>query len=264
MNKNYPRTSLFNTEERVIYCSKIGRNYHLSVWLPPSYSTSNQDYPVIYLLDGDINFGMAAGLTPLLHWMGGIQEVVVVGISYEMESYDQFVTLRELDFKIPEVKDAPSNSYADLFLDALTQEMIPLIEANYRAIPSDRCLYGYSSSGFFVLYALFHQPDAFRRYLCGSGDLDIAYPYLIKHDQKLMERITNDPIELYLSVGELEENLIPFFHKLISFLGNREYPGLTMKTEIYKDEQHSPEGVALTYLHGIRSLYQAINDKDTS
>src|SRR3712207_8765295 len=77
------------------------------------------------------------------------------------------------------------SSAANLFLDALTQEMIPFIEANYRTIPSDRCLYGYSSSGFFVLYALFHQPDAFQRYISGSGDLYIAYPYVIQHDAQL-------------------------------------------------------------------------------
>jgi predicted alpha/beta superfamily hydrolase len=261
MSKNYPRTSLFSTEERTILCSKIGREYHLSVWLPQSYATSNQDYPVIYLLDGDLVFGMAASLTALLHW-GGTQEVVVVGIGYDMESYDQWGTLRELDFKIPEVKDAPSNSYADLFLDALTHEMIPFIEANYRTIPSDRCLYGYSSSGFFVLYALFNQPDAFRRYLCGSGDLNIAYPYFIKRDQKLAERISNNQIELYLSVGELEENLTPYFHKLISFLENKKYPSLKLITEIYKGEQHGSEGAALTYLHGIRNVYPTVRSTE--
>jgi predicted alpha/beta superfamily hydrolase len=263
MSNKTLRTSLFDTEERMIFCSKIGREYHLSVWLPQSYYTSNQNYPAIYLLDGDINFGMAASFTPLLHWMGGIEEVIVVGISYAMESYDEFVRLRELDFKIPEVKDAPSNSHADLFLNALTQEMIPFIEANYRTIPSDRCLYGYSSSGFFVLFALFNQPNAFRCYLSGSGDLDVAYPYLIKHGQMLAERKPDDPIQLYLSVGGLEENLVPSFHKLISFLENEKFPGLTLKSEIYEGEQHGSEGVALTYLHGVRSVYQASNDKDT-
>ena len=262
MNENYPRKCLFDTEERTIFCCKVSREYHLSVWLPQSYTASSQAYPVIYLLDGDFCFGMAAGLTPVLHWLLGMPEVIVVGINYDMESYDQAIRLRELDFKIPEVKDAPPDSYGDLFLNALTQEMIPFIEANYRTIPSDRCLYGYSSSGFFVLYALFNQPNAFRRYLSGSGDLDIAYPYLIQHDKKLAARNTNDPIQLYLSVGELEENLIPSFHQLISFLENGNYPGLTLITETYKGEPHGAEGIALTYLHGIRSVYHVVHSTE--
>jgi uncharacterized protein len=239
----------------MVFCPKIGREYHLSVSLPQSYTSSKLNYPVIYLLDGDMNFGMAAGLTPISNWFLGIPEVIIVGINYDMESYDQFAKLRELDFKVPEIKDAPPDSYADLFLAALTQEIIPFIEANYRTVPADRCLYGYSSSGFFVLYALFNQPDAFRRYLSGSGDLDAAYPYLINHDQKLTARKPNDPIQLYLSVGELEENLIPSFHDLVSFLEKGRYPGLALITEIYRGEKHGAEGVALTYLHGIRSVY---------
>jgi len=257
MNKTFPRKTLFDTEDRTIFCSKIGREYHLSVWLPPSYTTSKENYPVIYLLDGDLMFGMAVNFTAPLHWLSGISEVIVVGINYDMESYDEWLKLRELDFKIPEIKDAPADSYADLFLNALTQEMIPFIEANYRTVPTNRCLYGYSSSGFFVLYALFNEPNAFRYYLAGSGDMDVIYPYLIKHDQKLRARKTNEPIQLYLSVGGLEESLIPSFHQLISFLENGKYPGLTLITEIYNGVGHSAEGTALTYLHGISSAYQA-------
>ena len=50
MNEHYPRKGLFDTEERTICCSTVGRDYHLSVALPESYATSDQAYPVIYLL----------------------------------------------------------------------------------------------------------------------------------------------------------------------------------------------------------------------
>src|SRR3712207_1470588 len=157
MDEQYPRTLLFGTEERTLFCPTLDRKYHLSVALPDGYRTSTQAYPVIYVLDGDAYFGMAARLTTINQWFKRAPEAIIVGISYGTESYDQWATLRERDFKIPEVRDAPPDSAANLFLDALTQEMVPFIDANYRTIPSDRCLYGYSSSGFFVLYALFHQ-----------------------------------------------------------------------------------------------------------
>jgi len=261
MSEHYPRTALFGTEERTLFCPTLGREYHLSVALPESYSTSTQTYPVICVLDGDLFFGMAAGLTPITRWCVGVPEVIIVGISYGMQSYDQWVQLRERDFKIPEVRDAPSDSAANLFLDALTQEMIPFIEANYRTIPSDRCLYGYSSSGFFVLYALFHQPQAFQRYLCGSGDLYIAYPHVIQHGAQLAARDGATPIQLYLSAGELEDDQFPFFHQLISFFEQSNYSGLTLTTEIYPGERHGSEGVALTYLHGLRMLYPQVESE---
>ena len=89
MNEHYPRRSLFDTEEHTLFCSTVGEDYHLSVALPESYATSDQAYPVIYLLDGDVTFGMAAGLTHIEHWTLGTPEVIVVGIGYDMESYAQ-------------------------------------------------------------------------------------------------------------------------------------------------------------------------------
>ena len=133
--------------------------------------------------------------------------------------------------------------------------MIPFIEANYRTIPSDRCLYSYSSSGFFVLYALFHQPYAFQRYISGSGNLSAAYPYLIQHDAQLAARDATQRIQLYLSIGELEDDWLPYFHQLVALFKQRNYPGLTLTTEIYSGEGHGSEGIALTYLHGLRRVY---------
>ena len=216
---------------------------------------STQAYPVIYVLDGDACFGMAAGLTPIAHWFSEAPEAIIVGISYGIESYDQWAQLRERDFKIPEVRDAPPDSAADRFLDALTQEMIPFIDAHYRTIPSDRCLYGYSSSGFFVLYALVHRPDAFRRYLSGSGDLYIAYPYVIRHAARLAARDAAPPIQLYLSAGALEEDQFPSFDHLVAFFERGDFPGLTITSEIYADEGHGSAGIPLTYLHGLRRVY---------
>jgi predicted alpha/beta superfamily hydrolase len=261
MSDQYPRTALFGTEERTFFSPTRGREYHLSVALPEGYRTSTQAYPVIYVLDGDLLFGMAAGLTPITRWFWDVPEVIIVGIGYGMESYDQWAQLRERDFKIPEVRDAPPDSAANLFLQALTHEMLPFIDANYRTMPSDRCLYGYSSSGFFVLYALFHRPNAFRRYLSGSGDLYIAHPYMIQHDAQLAGRDATNPIQLYLSAGELESDQFPYFHQLVAFFEQGNYPGLTLTSEIYPGERHGSEGIALTYLHGLRMLYPQLESK---
>jgi len=255
MNANDPRKSLRNTEERVLTCHTVGQEYHLSVALPESYAASGQDYPVLYLLDGDLFFGMAANLTPLVCGSMGKPELIVVGIGYDLESMDEWFRLREIDLKVPEVADAPADSRAGLFLNALNQEIIPFIEANYRVRPSDRALYGYSSGGFFVLYALFHQTGVFHRYIAGSGDLYLAYPYLIQHADRLANRTSTDPLQLYLSTGELEEHQFPYFHQLLDFLERASYPGLAVQAEVFPGAFHGPEGIVLTYLHGIRQLY---------
>jgi hypothetical protein len=68
MSEQYPRAALFGTEQRTLFSTIRGREYHLSIALPDSYKTSTQAYPVIYVLDGDFNFGVAAGLTRFSNW----------------------------------------------------------------------------------------------------------------------------------------------------------------------------------------------------
>ena len=257
MSEQHPRAALFDTEARTIFSTIRGREYHLSVGLPDSYKTSTQAYPVIYVLDGDFNFGVAAGLTRFSNWFRRVPELIIVGIGYDMATSEEFAALRDLDFDVPGMPGASSDGAANLFLDALTQEIIPFINANYRTVPSDRCLEGYSSSGIFVLYALFQQPDAFQRYISGSAVLKQTYDYWVQHDAQLAAHDAAHPIELYLSVGELEEDL-PSFRQFVAFLEEGSYPGLTVHSEIYAGEGHGSEGIALTYLHGIAEVYPQV------
>ena len=258
MSEQYPRAALFGTEGRTLFSAIRGRDYRLSVALPDSYTTSTQAYPVIYVLDGDFNFGVAAGLTRFSNAFRNVPELIVVGIGYDMATVDEFAALRDLDFDIPGVPGASPDSVSDRFLDALTREIIPFIDANYRTIPADRCLQGYSSGGFFVLYALFQRPDAFRRYISGSAILSATYAYWIRHDARLAARDAGTPIQLYLSVGALEADDLPNFQKFVAFLKQGNYPGLTVSSEIYAGEGHGSEAIALTYLHGIARVYPQV------
>jgi len=109
-----------------------------------------------------------------------------------------------------------------------------------------------------VLYALFQQPDAFQRYISGSAILNVTYDYWIHHDAQLAARDGSNPIQLYLSVGELEEADIPNFRRFVALLEQGNYPGLTVSSEIYAGEGHGSEGIALTYLHGIAKVYPQV------
>ena len=106
MSEQYPRAALFGTEARTLFSTIRSREYHLSVALPDSYKTSTQAYPVIYVLDGDFNFGVAAGLTRFSNWFRKVPELIIVGIGYDMETSDEFAALRDLDFDIPGVPGA--------------------------------------------------------------------------------------------------------------------------------------------------------------
>ncbi len=253
MKTSFPRVELFQTEKRTLFSKLIGQEYQLSVRWPGFPEPTQKRFPVLYVLDGDTFFGLATSLTDHLH---NVPPTILVGIGYDMQSWEEWLERRETDFKIPEVKDAPTDSHADQFLAALKQEIIPFVEANYPIDPGERSLYGFSSGGFFVLYALFHEPGLFRRYISGSGDMEIACPYMIAHDQQLLSRKKPDPIDLYMSVGELEENSHQPFHQLADTIWSKQYPGLRLITDIFTNETHSGGALALSYIHGLRKCYQ--------
>src|SRR5918993_1121678 len=56
------------------------------------------------------------------------------------------------------------------FMQFLRQELIPLIEADYRADPADRTLLGHSMGANFALCTLYHHPDLFQRCVAASFD----------------------------------------------------------------------------------------------
>ncbi len=138
-----------------------------------------------------------------------------------------------------------------------------LLEREYqltRADPRKRILYGYSSSGFFVMYTLANAPDLFHTYLAGSPDTDLSAVYLPAHDQKLLSQQAKDPIDLYLSIGSLEgedQSSLPTYPQLVANFQAKNYPGLRLITDIYEGENHGSGGATLTLINDLRKCFSS-------
>jgi predicted alpha/beta superfamily hydrolase len=122
-------------------------------------------------------------------------------------------------------------------------------------LPDDRCLYGYSWGGFFVLYTLLHEPDAFRRYISGSGLVEHTTEYLSREAGLLREQNSNLNATVYVSVGEREADQVAGLMEFVDILGGVRRPNIELSTEVYPSEGHGPAGIALTYLRGLREVY---------
>jgi uncharacterized protein len=255
------RFGLYHTEVRPLKSKLLNQEYQISLYTPEDYTSNSNRYPVVYLLDADIFMGTAANMLPLLNWLDGVPPMLIAGIGYNMKNYAEWSTLREVDFKIPEVQADPPNSRADRFLAALKQEIIPFVEQNYRADPAQRILFGYSSSGFFNVYALANEPGLFRTHIAGSPDTELSSLYLPAHDQKLAARDGKNPIDVYLSVGSLEgvfQSTKETYDVLVKHFQDKAYPGLKLVQETYPGENHGSGGAALSFAHGLRMTYPTV------
>ena len=139
--------------------------------------------PVLYLLDADVGFALAAEIARMRGIMGLQPTAMVVGIGYGVDLLE-FAKLRTADLT-PPLSEAgraalggmtsfigEQDGGADAFLSFLTDTLAPEIGRRYpEASPDDRILFGHSLGGLFTAYALLTQPSAFRTFLINSPSL---------------------------------------------------------------------------------------------
>ena len=134
---------------------------------------------------------------------------------------------------------------ANQFLLFLCQELKPYLHAQYRIDPTDAVLVGDSVGGLFALYTVFHQPEAFPRYVIGSPSIYHDEAITFTYEATYAQAHADLPVTIFLSVGGLEAITEPGFAAMVSnvarlteILTSRKYPGLKLTTHIFDNETH--------------------------
>jgi hypothetical protein len=138
------------------------------------------------------------------------------------------------------ISDHVASGGAHHFLQFIHNALMPWIEAEYRVDAGDRTLMGFSWAGEFALYALFHQPRLFQRYVVVSPDLPYGNGFILNAEQKYAEHHDNLPICLYLAYGEPEINDYerPFLERFLDALKGRSYADFTLTYEVIPKYTH--------------------------
>ncbi|MEL7487849.1 MAG: alpha/beta hydrolase-fold protein [Pseudomonadota bacterium] len=160
-----PLAALNDADHKRVVSEAIGRPFHIHVRPPLNYEETEQLYPTVYLLDGDVLFPLLGAYHVLLNIDTNVPDAIIVGISYggfgaENGNY------RSADYTVPPFPDdylagLPGSDGAPAFHAFLKDEVIPHIEKTYRADPERRILVGQSRGGHFALYSAMADPDLF-------------------------------------------------------------------------------------------------------
>jgi len=255
----YPEATVFHSEARSLVSSVVGQEFRIPVWLPPSYAQSERTYPVLYVTDSNLMFGMATDAVALLLFGQEIPEIIVVGIAYPMQSYDDWARIRRRDLTPTAMPDRPGSGGADRFLTFLRTELFPFIETNYWVDPADRALFGYSLGGLFTLYTLFSQPSLFRRYIAGSPSVKWDASTLLQVEAAYAVEHRTLPATLFMSSGSLEVNpkaidTLSAVQNFDAILRGRHYDGFHHEYLVFDGETHL-SGVAPALVRGAKSIY---------
>ena len=242
--------SLYNTTTEYITSESIADSFLIFVSVPDNYYSSNKRYPVLYILDGDIAFGMAVSIARYLQIGDNIPELIVVGIGYGAVNKSA-AEKRKRDFG-PELAGS-----ADDFLQFLKSQLIPHIDLKYRTITESRTINGFSLGGLFVLYTLFTQPDLFSNYIAGSPYLIWDDNSIYKYEESFSEKVVNKNLNLFISVGSEESDdkyFIPI-DSLVTKIQEKNYPTLDLTTKVFDGSTHlagPPESIT----HGLISVFR--------
>lgn len=254
--------ALADTQRRNLTSEITGRTYQISVALPENYAASNETYPVLYAVDANIQFGTVVETAREQHQFGIVPELIIVGIGYPVDRYAQSEELRRVDLTPTEDPGLlPDGSGgAPGFLDFIRRELIPLIELEFRADPTDRALFGHSLGGLFGLYALLEGGGTFQRVIAASPSIGWDDRVTFKMESAYSESHESLPAVLYLSSGLLEDDeewgeSASNVRELATILEARNYAGLQIKTAYFEDETHITV-IPATISRGLRTIYE--------
>ncbi|TJZ77357.1 alpha/beta hydrolase [Chitiniphilus eburneus] len=191
--------------QRTLHSNQTGRDYRLFVAVPDAPPPPG-GYPVLYLLDGNATFALAAQVA---RTQRGLDPAVVVGIGYPIDgAFDVVARAEDYTPPLPDAlpADAPRTKYreggAARFLDFIEHTLKPDLAARWPLNPSRQALYGHSYGGLFTLYVLFSRPDAFQSYIAVSPSVWWGERWLLRdHPLPAVDHVP----QVWIGVGGLEQ-----------------------------------------------------------
>jgi predicted alpha/beta superfamily hydrolase len=249
------KTNLYNTQVKVFRSIIIDDDFYIYISLPDGYEESVKKYPVLYLLDGDISFGMARSIARYLQFGNSIPELIIVGIGYGALKKSKGND-RNRDYTVSNRRNRPGSGGAPKFRKFLQEELIPYIDDEFRTVPDDRTLNGYSLGGLFAMYSLFTEPDLFNRYIIGSPHLAWDNFRIFSIQEDAFNSIGDINGSVFISVGseQSKETYYDPIDKMVTLFEEKGYESLKLYTKVFDGGTHlvcPPE--ALTY--GLVSVF---------
>ncbi len=231
------QVTLFNTETRTLKSSHVPQEFAIFVGLPPSYRASHQRYPVLYVLDGNLEFPLVKSALEVL-WLGReVAETIIVGIGYPTADLGETGVLRVRD--LTPTARGPGSGGAGDFLKFIREELIPTIDSHYRTDPNLRLLFGDSRGGLFALYALFQPVPTFYRYIIGSPSIWWDEKGMFRLEEEYAASHSDLPAWVSLSAGSLEnEQMLRNVDEMARRLKARAYPNLKLSVSVFEGETH--------------------------
>ncbi|TPN84766.1 alpha/beta hydrolase-fold protein [Aquimarina algicola] len=207
-----------------IKSSILDQDRTIQIYTPNSYSSSEQKYPVLYILDGQWYFSSGVSIQKALRTPSTIPEMIVVGINNSNP-------LRRTLFGDENKK----------FTDFLTSEVIQYIDSNYRT-NRERIIFGWENAAYYISKLILKNNQVFTGAIITNGG---------SASEDLIKTFTSEK-EIYLFMANSKKDIynINETEAFYELLKKNNPKNLIWKYELFNDEMH----VSLPHL----SLYKGL------
>ncbi len=236
-------------EKAFIESAVLGETREIWIATPYGYERSNENFPVLIVLDGASHFRHASTSAEHLARSNRIPGIIVVAV---------LSTQRGRDFTPPsddpeDAIDVPAHGGADQFLEFLTTELLPYIDRNYQA-STHRMLSGHSLGGLFAMHTLINKPESFNGYIIMSPSLDWSNQALVQRAAEVFPDLQELEVDLFISVGNEGGETLGAVRKITGILGEDTPRGLRWKFHHMPEEHHNSMTLRSVY-YGLESLF---------
>ncbi|MCK0179996.1 alpha/beta hydrolase-fold protein [Flavobacteriaceae bacterium S0862] len=201
----------------------IGTNYTISskileqdrdiqIYLPKSYSSSNQNYDVLYILDGQRFFTNGVAIQKSLRTPIALPEMIVVGIN----------SIRSLRRNL-------YGNESEKFTSFLKDEIIKFIDSNYRTT-KERIIFGWEAAAYYISEMILSEKELF------SGAIITDGGYVSEDIVK--EFKSNTDVYLYMANSKKDIYYVGSTDAFNEILIKHNPKNLIWKYELFNDEVH--------------------------
>ena len=204
-------TSISIGDNYTIFSKVLNQESDIQVYLPNSYATSKENFPVLYILDGQRFFTNGVAIQKSLRSPIALPEMIVVGINSTQSTR------------------RPLFGGGDTYTSFIKEDVIKFVDTNFRT-NKERIIFGWEAAAYYISKMILKEKDLFTGAIISDGGLA---------SEKLVQDFNSDKeIYLYMANSKRDIYYVASSDRFNERLKKHNPKNLTWKYELFNEEVH--------------------------
>lgn len=196
----------------ILYSKILNQDRTIQIYLPKSYESSKENYPVLYILDGQRFFTNGVAIQKSSQAPLDIPEMIVVGINSSRE-------LRRNLFGAESTK----------FTSFIKKEVISFVDSNFRT-SKERVIFGWEAAAYYISEMILKEKDLFTGAIISDGGFA---------SEEIVKGFSSDKdIYLYMANSKKDIYYVSSSDNFSVLLEKNKPKNLRWKYELFNEEFH--------------------------